>query len=938
MTTRVDVPVCHELTHSDFTVGWVCALPKEQTAATVMLDQRYPDLPKPPNDPNTYTLGAVGGHNVVIACLPKGKLGTISAATVATWMVSTFPSLKFGLMVGIGGGVPPKVRLGDVVVSTSTGQFPGVVQWDFGKAKDGGHFERTGSLNNPPMSLLTALTKLETEYDMTGSKIPDYLEELKQKWPRLGPKYLRSDSLEDILFKADYGHVNEITADNEAVLDSDEDDESCRLCNKSQAMKRKPRELRVHYGLVASGNQVIKDAAFRDRLNKDLGGQVLCIEMEAAGLMDNFPCIVIRGICDYADSHKNKDWQEHAAAVAAAFAKELMQYVQPTESAPKEDVEILDWLTTANYGARQSDNFARHRPGTGRWLLESSEFQDWLATNERTLFCPGIPGAGKTILASIVVNYLNTWFQNDATTGIAYVYCNFQRRDEQSPRHLLASILKQLAESQPSLPRRLRDLFNLHKDKRTRPSLDEISGVLESVAAAYSKVFVVVDALDECQASDRFRFLSGLFELQKLHKINILATSRFIPEIVGHFTASTSLEIRAHADDVREYLDGEISQSTHKLLQMYREEIKTKITEVAQGMFLLAHLYFEAVKTKKTLKKITGAYDHAYEEAMKRIEGHDTDSKELAKQVLSWVIYAKRPLSVSELQCALTVEFGKPRIDLDNLPQIEDMVSVCAGLVTVDEESQILRLVHYTTQEFFDRTKKRWFPDAESEITSICVTYLSFDVFESGPCKSDFEFEYRLQSSPLYNYAACNWGHHAKNTPVIQATIDFLESENKAEASGQALSATKYTLPIGVLGMKGLHVTGYFGMHQAVDLLINRGNNPDPRDTLARTPLWIASQRGHESIVKLLLETGQVDEGHESIVKLLLETGQVDINQKDDGYDQTPLWIASYEGHESIVKLLRETGQVDVDQKDNDSQTPLRVTSQSGNEAIARQS
>ena len=96
-------------------------------------------------------------------------------------------------------------------------------------------------------------------------------------------------------------------------------------------MKRKPREMRVHYGLIASGNQVIKDAIFRDKLNKDLGGNVFCVEMEAAGLVNNFPCIVIRGICDYADSHKNKAWQEHAAAVAAALAKELLEYVQPSD-------------------------------------------------------------------------------------------------------------------------------------------------------------------------------------------------------------------------------------------------------------------------------------------------------------------------------------------------------------------------------------------------------------------------------------------------------------------------------------------------------------------------------------------------------------------------------------------------------------------------------
>ncbi len=326
------------LTHDNYTVGWVCALPTEQTAATAMLDQRHTDLPKPPNDDNAYTLGSIDKHNIVIACLPKGKLGPSSAATVATQMVQTFASIKICLMVGIGGGIPPEVRLGDVVVSTPVGQFPGVIQWDFGKAKEGSSFERTGALNNPPTSLLTALTKLETGHELTGTRIPEYLDELKQKWPRLARKYLRSDSLQDVLFKPNYTHVTRKTLDSAIILEAEgdddneeEEDENCRFCDGAKVVKRKPREMRVHYGLIASGNQVIKDAAFRDTLNKNLDGHVLCVEMEAAGMMNNFPCVVIRGICDYADSHKNKAWQEHAAAVAAAFAKELLEYLQPSD-------------------------------------------------------------------------------------------------------------------------------------------------------------------------------------------------------------------------------------------------------------------------------------------------------------------------------------------------------------------------------------------------------------------------------------------------------------------------------------------------------------------------------------------------------------------------------------------------------------------------------
>lgn len=320
------------LTHDDYTVGWVCALPKEQTAATAMLDRRHPVLPKPAKDNNAYTLGSIGEHNIVIACLPMGMRGIVPAASLANSMVTTFPRIKFGLLVGIGGGVPSrinKIRLGDIVVSTPVGTYPGVVKWDSGKITGIDKFERTGSLNNPPKSLLTALTLVETQHAMGRSKIPQYFEELKQTSGELASKSLRTDSLQDLLFKSSYSHVEHPVLDNEE--EDYEEYESCKSCDKNMIVKRKPREALVHYGLIASGDKLIKDAAFRNKLNKELGGHVLCVDMEAAGLMNNFPCLVIRGICNYADSHKNDDWVDHAAMVAAAFAKELLQHVQGSD-------------------------------------------------------------------------------------------------------------------------------------------------------------------------------------------------------------------------------------------------------------------------------------------------------------------------------------------------------------------------------------------------------------------------------------------------------------------------------------------------------------------------------------------------------------------------------------------------------------------------------
>lgn len=161
-----------------YTVGWICALPKEQTAATAMLDERHKTLPRPSHDKNTYTLGSISSHNVIIACLPKGTIGTNAAAIVASSIVSTFTSIKFKLLVGIGGRVPPNVRLGDVVVSTPTDEFPGVVQWDLGKAEDKGTFTRIRALDRPPGALLTTVTTLETRHEMEECMVPKFVEDM----------------------------------------------------------------------------------------------------------------------------------------------------------------------------------------------------------------------------------------------------------------------------------------------------------------------------------------------------------------------------------------------------------------------------------------------------------------------------------------------------------------------------------------------------------------------------------------------------------------------------------------------------------------------------------------------------------------------------------------------------------------------------------------
>jgi nucleoside phosphorylase len=322
------------LTRENYTVGWVCALPKELTAAMAMLDGLHPPLPQPPYDDNSYTLGSVGDHNVVIACLPNGQTGSSSAAIVVDQMRRSFRSVRFGLMVGIGGAVPSAshdIRLGDVVVSKPGTHNGGVVQYDFGKTEKGGRFIHTGSLRSPPKVLLSALSKMQAMQSFQGNQLTQYLSEIKPSMQQRGFQYQGAES--DQLFEAEYDHVG--------------DNPTCEKCEVDKLVKRLDRDNSdpvIHYGTIASGNQVMKHGKTRDRLGREFA--VLCFEMEAAGLMDNFPCVVIRGISDYADSHKNKRWQEYAAATAAAYAKALLSIIPAMEitAAPAVSGQLGTWL------------------------------------------------------------------------------------------------------------------------------------------------------------------------------------------------------------------------------------------------------------------------------------------------------------------------------------------------------------------------------------------------------------------------------------------------------------------------------------------------------------------------------------------------------------------------------------------------------------------
>lgn len=220
---------------------------------------------------------------------------------------------------------------------------------------------------------------------------------------------------------------------------------------------------------------------------------------------------------------------------------------------------------------------------------------------------------------------------------------------------------------------------------------------------------------------------------------------------------------------------------------------------------------------------------------MERIQSQMSDHRDLALRVLSWITCAKRPLTVEELRHALAVEVSTIELDKDAMPEIDIMVQVCVGLVTIDEGDAIIRLVHYTAQEYFEKTQAIWFSKVESDITTTCVTYLNFQQFKSGHCLNEEDFSKRLQLNPLFHCASKNWGHHARNTTTIcEGILDFLESNSSVQASAQALLADE---------------RGHAAIAQ---LLLENGANANSHDHLGHTPLAYAIGGKHKEVCDLL--------------------------------------------------------------------------------------
>ncbi|KAF8532214.1 hypothetical protein BDD12DRAFT_920271, partial [Trichophaea hybrida] len=607
--------------------------------------------------------------------------------------------------------------------------------------------------------------------------------------------------------------------------------------------------------------------------------------------------------------------------------------------------QVLTWLYSRAYDTRHISIKDKRKEGTGNWLFEVAAFQEWKSGKTPLLWGHGIPGAGKTFLSSIVIDHLlaEVRFSN---YGVAYIYFDYKEQNHQRPIDILCCIVKQLLAQLPpllELPPKLLELYDTLRPAEKRPSLDELEAVLNATSKAFTRTFIICDAVDECDQEKQRERLLPLFRRLGDGGINLFLTSRPHPEDIQEaFEDVPQINITAHEEDLKSFIRERISKTSRakKLIQGIKDkdQIISKVANSANGMFLLAHFYTEHLCRLTTKSQIWEALkqienestnerplDLMYDRAVEDIRRKSRSEVELALKIFSWLTTARRTLTVDELRVAVSIERGKHELNYEEeLPLTSTLLDVCASLVVIDRST--VRLAHYTVQEYLLRKENTMHQDllpektihsnADFELATSCIAYLSLDVFDEGPCVTEVSFVRRLEKHPLLDYASRNLHSHLKHCSEHLTTDEFLEflgCQGKMSCYLQVTYSSAYSryghdwYPKGI---RPIHIASRFGHKAAAQRLLQDPRNVSAVDNDGRIPLHMAAENGDVDMARVLDSRG-VD------VKVACKDGR------------TPLHMAADNGDIETVRFLQEKG-ADVWLKDNNGRVPLHMAAENG--------
>ncbi|KAK6860609.1 hypothetical protein PG995_004245 [Apiospora arundinis] len=801
------------LSHADYTIAWICALHLELAASRAMLDEQHESLAANDGDHNAYVLGRIAKHNVVMVALPA-VYGKVNAAAVSTDLKRSFPNIKATLMVGIGGGAPGEadLHLGDVVVGTR------VMEYDLGKVTNDGQFEHTAIPKLPSSRLLSYIVNLRSEHGRNRSSLRS------QELMRTRLCDYRRPTQPDRLFQASYQHPPDAT--------------TCDDCNGN---KLQPRQRRltdgfwIHYGVVASGDSVIKDAHKRDAVSRSL--QAMCFEMEAAGIMDSLKCLPIRGICDYSDSRKNKAWQDYAAATAAAYARELLEtipsltagHVPPIVTgsvtvgvSSNPDVERLNkrreaFLAMLDFPEINSrkDAIRAEQGITCRWFLTRPKYRVWVGLSTQDTCCSyllwirGKAGAGKSTLMKFL--YSEVRKKHPGATAVSFFFNARGDYLEKSITGMYRSLLKQILTQNEDLRSILDQMEFSSADKPSRPSLNALKGLFKDTIMSLGRKSLIcfIDALDECNEDDvrdMVQFFEDLTESATDENIQfrVCFSSRPYPYIQVDEKHLLTLENETgHAEDLARYV-GKCLKAPKKL----QAELQRQILEKASGVFMWVVLVV-GILNKETgngglaLRRRLSEIPPTLSQLFKDILTRHSERPEELRHCILWVLCAFRPLTPAEFRHAMWAAGLKDGHVDDEILDAEDndinmalATSSSKGLVEVTnatKKQSTVQFIHESVRDFLikERGLQELWPDVGFEwegpsheiLRSCCESYLMH------PAVMALIKEYRTTTVN----ADENDSHiMANNLAAIRGTSDSPETPNAEAAPKKTYAFLEY--------------------------------------------------------------------------------------------------------------------------------------------------
>jgi ankyrin repeat protein len=589
-----------------------------------------------------------------------------------------------------------------------------------------------------------------------------------------------------------------------------------------------------------------------------------------------------------------------------------------------------------------------------------------------------IVGSGKSTMMSIVVDHLQKCFAAHDIV-IAYIYCDWQDALAQTPVNLIGSLLKQLVEHHRSMPEPVAECYAKHKNGREPITLEECINLFRELQGRFQRTFVLADALDEFNSrrdsgsSSSLVLESALKALlgdgdDKSQSLNMFITSRFDQQMPEKAEKFSKLTISAAQTDLRSFITSELTKFnfsspwTNPALAQHVQQDNALLADIVElclehgnNMFLLARLHvirlkqqINAKQLRKALKELSADLSESVNEAMRRIRNQPYMQQELGLATLMWVANAMRPLRIKELQQALAVEEDDDDYSEDGETPEGLIISSCAGLVVLDTNTGIVRLINFFVKQHLEKSQA--FPGAHLKIADTCMSYLSFPVFAVED-KAGLEIlEKIVVDFPFLAYASTNWGAHVQLAPqstCLDRTVTLLMNDARANFLFRVLYLVSWkTLESCPTGITGQHLAGYFGFSEALSSLIELGKPVDSFDSFRRTALYMAAARGHAKSVQVLLHSkasveGRVPEehsyygmqhtclmwwfpswarddrsgsaleaaaegGYEDVVISLIQAGAS--ADAGGGLHGRPLDAAAFQGHENIVQVLIENG------------------------------